>query len=58
MKTDLWYFYENMLRSRLFEEEVTRVWNEGKISGEMHLSLSLRISRPYIREAVYFQHIG
>jgi pyruvate dehydrogenase E1 component alpha subunit len=39
MKTDLWYFYENMLRSRLFEEEVTRVWNEGKISGEMHLSI-------------------
>ncbi len=39
MKTDLWFIYENMFRSRLFEEEVARVWNEGKISGEMHLSI-------------------
>jgi len=39
MKIDLWYLYENMFRSRLFEEEVTRVWNAGKISGEMHLSI-------------------
>ena len=28
-----------MLRSRLFEEAVTRLWNDGKISGEMHLSI-------------------
>jgi len=28
-----------MLRSRLFEEAVTRLWNDGNISGEMHLSI-------------------
>lgn len=39
MKPDLWLLYENMLRSRLFEEAVTQVWNDGKISGEMHLSI-------------------
>jgi TPP-dependent pyruvate/acetoin dehydrogenase alpha subunit len=38
MKTDLWFLYENMLRSRLFEEAVTQLWQAGKISGEMHLS--------------------
>lgn len=39
MQPDLWFLYENMLRSRLFEEAVTRVWNDGRISGEMHLSI-------------------
>ena len=39
MKPDLWLLYENMLRSRLFEEAVTQVWNDGNISGEMHLSV-------------------
>jgi pyruvate dehydrogenase E1 component alpha subunit len=39
METNLWYIYENMFRSRLFEEAVTRAWNEGSISGEMHLSV-------------------
>jgi len=34
---DLWFLYRQMLRSRLFELAVTRLWNEGKISGEMHL---------------------
>ncbi|CAB1079384.1 Acetoin dehydrogenase E1 component alpha-subunit (EC [Olavius algarvensis Delta 1 endosymbiont] len=38
MQPDLWFFYEHMFRSRLFEEAVTRLWNEGRISGEMHLS--------------------
>ena len=38
MKADLWYLYENMLRSRLFEEAVTQAWLNGKIPGEMHLS--------------------
>jgi len=28
-----------MLRSRLFEEAVARLWQEGKISGEMHLGI-------------------
>ena len=39
MQPDPWFLYENMLRSRLFEEAVARVWNEGKISGEMHLGI-------------------
>jgi pyruvate dehydrogenase E1 component alpha subunit len=33
------HVYENMIRSRLFEEAVTRLWNDGLISGEMHLSI-------------------
>jgi len=36
---DLWSLYWNMLRSRLFELEVTRLWQEGLISGEMHLGV-------------------
>jgi len=39
LQPDLWFLYENMLRSRLFEEAVTRLWNDGNISGEMHLSI-------------------
>ena len=39
MQPDLWHLYENMLRSRLFEKAVTRIWNDGLISGEMHLSV-------------------
>ncbi len=39
MKPDLWYLYKNMLRSRLFEQSVTQLWNMGKISGEMHMSI-------------------
>ena len=39
IETNLWYIYENMFRSRLFEEATTRAWNEGSISGEMHLSV-------------------
>ena len=39
MQADLWLLYENMLRSRLFEEAVSRLWDDGKISGEMHLSI-------------------
>jgi TPP-dependent pyruvate/acetoin dehydrogenase alpha subunit len=34
---DLWALYALMKRSRLFEEAVTQLWNEGLISGEMHL---------------------
>jgi len=37
MHADLWTLYPLMLRSRLFEEAVTRLWNDGLISGEMHL---------------------
>jgi TPP-dependent pyruvate/acetoin dehydrogenase alpha subunit len=39
MQPDLWFLYEHMLRSRLFEEEVARIWHAGNISGEMHLSI-------------------
>jgi len=39
VETNLWYIYENMFRSRLFEEAITQAWNEGRISGEMHLSV-------------------
>ena len=39
MQLDLWFLYENMLRSRRFEEAVSRIWHDGKISGEMHLSI-------------------
>jgi pyruvate/2-oxoglutarate/acetoin dehydrogenase E1 component/TPP-dependent pyruvate/acetoin dehydrogenase alpha subunit len=34
---ELWSLYALMLKSRLFEEGVTRLWQEGCISGEMHL---------------------
>jgi TPP-dependent pyruvate/acetoin dehydrogenase alpha subunit len=37
MSPDLWSFYGMMLRSRLFEEAVTQLWEDGLISGEMHL---------------------
>lgn len=39
MKPDLWLLYQHMYRSRLFEKEVTKLWNLGKISGEMHLGV-------------------
>jgi len=39
MKPDLWDIYRQMLRSRLFEESVRDLWQEGKISGEMHMGL-------------------
>ena len=37
MSPDLWSLYAFMLKSRLFEEAVARLWHEGLISGEMHL---------------------
>jgi pyruvate dehydrogenase E1 component alpha subunit len=36
---DLPHLYEQMLRSRLFEEAVRTLWDEGLISAEMHPSL-------------------
>jgi|GEM_PF-5010099 len=39
MKRYIWLLYEYMLRSRLFEEAVTRIWHDGRISGEMHLRI-------------------
>jgi TPP-dependent pyruvate/acetoin dehydrogenase alpha subunit len=37
MALDPWSLYALMLKSRLFEEAVARVWHDGLISGEMHL---------------------
>lgn len=37
MPPDLWSLYPLMLRSRLIEEGISRLWHEGLISGEMHL---------------------
>jgi len=36
-EAEIWQLYRDMLRSRLFEEAVTDLWQKGKISGEMHL---------------------
>lgn len=36
---DLWQLYRNMLYSRRFEEAVIGLWEEGKISGEMHMGM-------------------
>lgn len=37
MSFDLWSAYREMLRSRIFEEVVTSLWEQGLIYGEMHL---------------------
>lgn len=34
---DIWKLYRMMLRSRLFENAVMKLWEEGLITGEMHL---------------------
>jgi acetoin:2,6-dichlorophenolindophenol oxidoreductase subunit alpha len=34
-----WHLYGQMYRCRSFETEVIRLWNDGAISGEMHLSM-------------------
>jgi acetoin:2,6-dichlorophenolindophenol oxidoreductase subunit alpha len=39
MQPDLWTLYGLMLYSRLFERAVTRLWEKGQISGEMHLGM-------------------
>lgn len=39
MTLDLWQLYREMLRSRRFEEAVSRLWSQGVISGEMHLGI-------------------
>jgi TPP-dependent pyruvate/acetoin dehydrogenase alpha subunit len=36
---DSWLLFTKMLRCRKFEEEVKRLWLEGVIPGEMHLSM-------------------
>ena len=39
MQPDLWALYGLMLKSRRFEEAVTEIWQDGLISGEMHLGM-------------------
>ena len=39
MKPNLLALYRQMLRSRRFEESVKDLWEEGRISGEMHLGI-------------------
>ena len=37
MLPDEWSLYEMMLKSRLYEESIAKLWHDGLISGEMHL---------------------
>jgi pyruvate dehydrogenase E1 component alpha subunit len=37
LTADPWFLYGLMLRSRLFEEATAHLWNDGLISGELHL---------------------
>lgn len=37
MPLALWSLYALMLKSRLFEEAIAKLWHDGLISGEMHL---------------------
>jgi pyruvate dehydrogenase E1 component alpha subunit len=37
MQPNLWSLYADMFRSRLFENAVSQLWEDGLISGEMHL---------------------
>jgi acetoin:2,6-dichlorophenolindophenol oxidoreductase subunit alpha len=37
MAIEPWHLYGLMLKSRLFEEAIAKLWHEGMISGEMHL---------------------
>lgn len=37
MSPDLWSLYTLMLKSRLLEEAIAQLWQDGLISGEMHL---------------------
>jgi acetoin:2,6-dichlorophenolindophenol oxidoreductase subunit alpha len=39
IKTDIWSLYKQMYRSRVFEETIAKLWQDGLISGEMHLGL-------------------
>ena len=37
MPFNLWLLYALMLKSRLFEEAIAKLWYDGLITGEMHL---------------------
>jgi TPP-dependent pyruvate/acetoin dehydrogenase alpha subunit len=36
MQPDIWTLYSLMLKSRLFEQGIARLWHDGRISGELH----------------------
>lgn len=37
MESDPWHLYKHMYHSRLFEQVVQVFWEQGLISGEMHV---------------------
>lgn len=39
LENEIWELYRMMLRSRLFEIAVMKLWEEGRITGEMHLGI-------------------
>ncbi|MCP4761210.1 MAG: thiamine pyrophosphate-dependent dehydrogenase E1 component subunit alpha [archaeon] len=39
VQADIWQLYQLMLRSRFYENEIIKIWNDGKISGEMHMNI-------------------
>lgn len=39
MEPDFFELYRSMLRCRLFEQAVIQLWDDGRISGEMHLGI-------------------
>ena len=61
---DLWSLYSLMKRSRRFEEAVTQLWNDGLISGEMHLGtgeeaiLAVVVSQLQPGDAMAVDHRG
>jgi pyruvate dehydrogenase E1 component alpha subunit len=61
---DLWSLYRLMLKSRLVETEVIRLWEGGLISGEMHLGIGEEgvaaavVSRLRAGDAMALDHRG
>ena len=39
LKSDIWSLYRQMYRSRIFEEAIGKLWQDGLISGEMHMGM-------------------
>lgn len=45
MDPDVWNLYVLMLRSRAYEEAIASLWQQGLISGEMHLGTGEEVGR-------------
>ena len=64
MSPDLWSLYELMLKSRLYEESIAKLWQDGLISGEMHLGTGEEaiiagiISQLHDNDAMALDHRG